>query len=517
MLEDHISCENILIRGVNWVGDAVMTMPTIRGIRDNFPDANISLLVKPWVLELFRNDPNINELLPYGEEYRGLVGKIRAGKDMRNKNFQCSYLLQNALDAALLAFLARIPQRIGFSRDGRGVLLTHRVKADRVALDLHHIKYYLYLLERTGHSTTYRLPWIYPSLDERLRARSVLGTLKRPVVGLNPGAAYGSAKRWPVHRFRDVANSIIKDIGGSIVLFGSSSELPMSEAILDAMDSDLISSTTCLSLAGKSTLSGLCDLIAECDLLITNDSGPMHIGYAVGTPLIGIFGSTSPRHTGPPVYSFDGSELGFKSKILTGTADCAPCFQRTCRYGHLQCMESISAETVLDAVRDLLPDRKAIFFDRDGTLCRDAHYLSRMEDLDIFPDVEELRRLKDKGYLLIGITNQSGIARGIVDEQFVRTVHTIFTNKYGFDDFYYCPHHPDDRCACRKPFHGMLLKARADHEIDLRRSYVVGDSERDIIAGILAGAGTVLAGSAETPETLTGHRIENVGGILSIV
>lgn len=507
----------MLIRGVNWVGDAVMTMPAIRGMRDNFPDSHIALLVKPWVLELFRNDPNIDELLPYGEAYRGVLGKFRAGKEMRKKHFHCSYLLQNALDAALLAFIARIPQRIGYSRDGRAVFLTHPVKADRAALDLHHIRYYLHMLESTGHSATYRLPWIYPSLDDRIASRPVLGALRRPVVGLNPGAAYGSAKRWPIRHFRDVAKSIIEDIGGSVVLFGSANEVSISEAIAGEMGRDLVSDTTFLSLAGKTTLSELCDLIAECDILVTNDSGPMHISYAVGTPLIGLFGSTSPIHTGPPEYTFDGSEFGFGSRILTGKADCAPCFERTCRYDHLQCMENITPESVLQAVQDLLPNRKAVFFDRDGTLCRDANYLSRMEDLEIFPDVGELKRLKEKGYLLIGITNQSGIARGIVKEEFVRTVNNIFIEKHGFDAFYYCPHHPNDRCACRKPHHGMLLKARADHGIDLRKSYIVGDSERDIIAGTLAGTVTVMTGAAGPAQKLTDHRIENVGEIIAIV
>jgi len=511
------SCDKILIRGVNWVGDAVMTMPAVRSIRDNYPEAQLSLLVKPWVKDLFLNDPSLNDLLPYRNDYKGIFGKFRAGSEIRKEDFQCSYLFQNAFDAAIISFLAGIPERIGYGRDGRGLFLTRPAKITKEILDLHHIRYYLHLLETVGLTAHYRLPWIYPDLEQRLKARSILQNLKRPVIGLNPGAAYGSAKRWPPERFGRVATRIIDELGGSVVIFGSANESAMGAGIMSSIPEEVLSDNSFIDLTGKTSLSGLCDLLSECDLLITNDSGPMHIGYAVGTPLIGIFGSTSPEHTGPPEYRFEGAEFGYRFRIIRGEAECAPCFERTCRYGHLACMESIPADTVFTALKELLPSRKAIFFDRDGTLCRDAHYLNKMDDLEIFPDVHKLHALKDKDYLLIGVTNQSGISRGIVQEDFVREVNGIFQNKFGFDSFYYCPHHPDDRCACRKPFHGMLLKARADLGIDLRRSYMVGDSERDIIAGKLAGATTIMSGDDNISERYADHLIRSIRDLSAVL
>ncbi len=143
-------------------------------------------------------------------------------------------------------------------------------------------------------------------------------------------------------------------------------------------------------------------------------------------------------------------------------------------------------------LEEVLPVQRAIFFDRDGTLCEDVHYLRRIEDLRLFREVERLNTLKDKGYLLIGITNQSGIARGIVPPEVNQKVNEVFITEYGFDGFYYCPHHPDEHCACRKPSPGMLFKARRDHRINLRASVVVGDKDADTLVAKAVGAKAVL-------------------------
>ncbi|MGE5894906.1 MAG: HAD-IIIA family hydrolase, partial [bacterium] len=312
--------------------------------------------------------------------------------------------------------------------------------------------------------------------------------------------AYGSAKRGQSTKFAGVAEHVIGEPGGSVVLFGSEKEQPISNEIMHAIDRGMVAENTVLSLAGKTTLGDLCNLIAACDLLVTNDSGPMHIAYAVGTPLIALFGSTSPELTGPPDSSFEGAEFGYRYAVLRSGVECSPCFERTCRYGHLRCMEKITAELVIRSMQDLLPSARAVFFDRDGTLCRDVHYLNRMDDLEINPEIKSLRALKDKGYLLIGISNQSGIARGFVDEEFVRKVNRIFVEEHGFDAFYYCPHHPDDRCACRKPMNGMLLKARADFNIDFRNSFFVGDTESDMKAARLSDVEAIQITSHETEK-----------------
>lgn len=167
----------------------------------------------------------------------------------------------------------------------------------------------------------------------------------------------------------------------------------------------------------------------------------------------------------------------------------------------MDCMDAITSDEVFDAIEHSVPKNKAVFFDRDGTLCKDAEYLNSFDNLEIFKEVSELIHLKDKGYKLIGVSNQSGIARGMVSENFTREVNGIFIDRYGFDDFYYCPHHPDEHCPCRKPEPEMILRARAEHGIDLKQSYVIGDKELDMLLAKSAGAKGILVLTGQGTES----------------
>jgi len=510
------SCDNILVRGVNWVGDAVMTMPALRALKLANNNSKITLLVKPWVSPLFEKDPNVDEIILYKDEYKGVSGKFRLANVLRKKNFCMAVLFQNAFDAAITAFLARIPERFGYSRDGRGLLLTKAIKFDDRAKGLHHTDYYLNLLDKAGFKTKKSSPWIYLSLEERLQARDKLKGLKRPVIAINPGATFGSSKRWHPERFAQVAERVINELKGSVVIFGGPKETEIAEEIFKSITKEFVSKTPSplpspskgegctispplrggdegegvgsqlsalssqlLNLAGRTSLRELAALISECDLLVTNDSGPMHVGYAVGTPVVAIFGSTSPEHTGP---------IGKNDIAIKKNPECSPCFERECKKNNLKCMDMITSEEVFESIKKLVCSKRAVFIDRDGTLCRDADYLKRMEDLEIFPSVSILKGLKNAGFSLIGVSNQSGIARGFMSEDFVRKVNNIFINEYAFDAFYYCPHAPDENCSCRKPEPGLLFEARAEHKINLKKSFVVGDKEIDMLLAKAVGA-----------------------------
>jgi heptosyltransferase-2 len=484
-------CNNLLVRGVNWIGDAVMTMPALRALKISNPDARISLLVKPWVSPLFEKDPNVDEIILYSDEYRGVTGRLKLAARLREYSFCSAILFQNAIDAAIIAFLSGIPERIGYRRDARALLLTRAVPFDRHARNIHHTDYYLNLLSQAGFKVEKSLPWIYLSLDERLRARETLGALRRPIVGLNPGAVYGSSKRWHPERFAEVAQRVIDEFDGSVVIFGGPADAGIAEKIGGRIGPR--ASSRVLAMAGRTSLRELAALISECDVFVTNDSGPMHIGYAVGTPLVAVFGSTSSQLTGP---------VGGGNIVIRKDLDCAPCFERECKKGDLKCMDLVSSREVFEAVKSLLKCKRAVFFDRDGTLCKDAHYLNSMDSLQIFPEIRTLNKLKERGFSLIGVTNQSGIARGIIDQDFVTKVNSIFIDEYGFDGFYYCPHHPDEKCSCRKPEPGLLLRARNDFGIDLKKSFVVGDKESDVLLAKSVGATAVLVKTGpELPHT----------------
>jgi len=485
------TCKNLLVRGVNWIGDAVMTMPALRALRKELPDTKISLLVKPWVAPLFENSPFIDDIILYGDNYNSISGKFRLSSILRRKSFCSSILFQNAFDAALIAFLSGIPQRIGYNRDLRGFLLTDSIPFRNDDRRMHHVDYYLNILRQAGINAEFSLPYIYLSLNERINARNTLKGLKRPVIGINPGASYGSTKRWQPEKFAEVTRKIISGLNGSVVIFGGQSEINITKEIIMNFQLSTFNSQL-LNMAGKTDLRELSALISECDVFLTNDSGPMHIGYAVRTPTAAIFGSTDPELTGP---------LGIGNTVIRKNIYCSPCFKRTCSRKKMDCMDAIMPDEVFDAIKRLIPKNKAVFFDRDGTLCKDAEYLNNFDNLKIFEEVSGLIHLKDKGYKLIGVSNQSGIDRGIIDEKFTIKVNNIFIEQYGFDDFYYCPHRPDEHCPCRKPEPEMLLSARAGHSIDLKQSYVIGDKEIDMLLAKSAGAKGILVLTGQGAES----------------
>lgn len=485
--------ERILIRGVNWIGDAVLTIPAISAVRHEFPRAHISLLVKPWVADIFKANSDIDEIILYEKIYDSIPGKFRLARELRKKGFDKAILLQNAFDAALITWLARIPERIGYSRDARGFLLTNAVPVQNDSLKKHQIHYYLDLLNKAGIDARFSLPYIYLTDAERLWAKSIISGSPLPsqsslVLGINPGAAYGSAKRWMPESFAEVIKRIIDELDGRVIIFGGPSEKEIADDIASLCPEH---SKDILIMAGKTDIRQLASLISECDAFITNDSGPMHMASALLVPTVAIFGSTDSAATGP---------FGDGHKIITKGLPCSPCLERECPEGHLKCMTGITGEDVFSALMEILPKERAVFLDKDGTLIEDKNYLNSFDDLVILPNIREgLKRLKDAGFMLIGITNQSGVARGIVDEGFVIESNAYLQKELGIDDFFYCPHHPDEKCGCRKPEPLMLLKARLKHRIDLKASYMIGDKELDVLLSAKTGVTGILL-SEESPE-----------------
>jgi heptosyltransferase-2 len=496
--------KKILIRGVNWIGDAILIIPAIRAIRNAYPQAHISLLIKPWVFDIFKQNPDINEIILYDERFKGFTGRLKLAKLLRLKKFNMAILLQNAFDAALISWLSRIPERIGYKRHWRGPLLTKAIPVDKEILKQHQVYYYLNLLKKIGLDSVEPQPYIYLTDDERRYAKKLLNTSLSthhvsPVVGINPGATYGSAKRWLPERFAELIQRIINELNGSVIIFGSQSETEIVNKIVKEVNiqntkhpSPLAPHLSpILNMTGKTTLRELAALISECDVFITNDSGPMHMASALFVPIVAIFGSTDEAVTGP---------LGEGHRIINKKLSCAPCLKRECPEGHLRCMTEITTNDVFNAVRETLPQKRAVFIDRDGTIIEDRGYLNNFNDLVIFPDAKEnLQRLKEAGFKLICITNQSGIARGIVKEDFVRIVNAYLQKTLDIDDFYYCPHHPDEGCPCRKPEPMLLLKARLKHGINLKASYIIGDKESDVLLAKKVGATGVLLSPASVP------------------
>ena len=510
--------KKILIRGVNWIGDAVLTLPAVSAVRRAYPDACISLLVKPWVSGIFEGSPDINEIIIYEDRFNTVAGKLKLAKILRAKKFDMAILLQNAFDAALIAWLSGIPARIGYGTDCRSLLLTNAIPVktvkssdDKSLQKNHQVYYYLNLLKEALNIEPVGIePTIYLKKDELQEARTLLNStfnlhpstfIPQPsslVVGINPGAAYGSAKRWTPEKFAGLIRRIIDELDGNVIIFGSKSESAIAQEITGKITQAVYSSRI-LNLTGKTSLRQLAALISECDAFITNDSGPMHIASAMSVPLVAIFGSTDPNATGP---------LGASYKVISKELSCSPCLKRKCPKEHLNCMEAINVDDVFNALKEILPKERAVFLDRDGTIIEDANYLNSFDRLKILPDIpESLLKLKSAGFKLIGITNQSGIARGIVSEQFVKEANAYLQKALGIDAFYYCPHHPDDNCICRKPEPMLLRKARTEHGVNLKASYMIGDKPLDTLAARQAGAKGILLSEGSRGQGVKGSSI----------
>ncbi len=333
----------ILIRATNWIGDAIMTTPAVRTISQNFPRAEISILVHPWVADVFTASPYIDRIIPYQKRtvHKGLSGIRRLSQELRRQNFDLAILLQNAFEAALIVKLAGIPLRLGYSRDCRGILLSHAIGLKKQRKKIHQVHYYQGLLADAGLELGPDKLFLQVSQADRDSAARFLNSQEGPLIGLNPGAAYGPAKRWPAEKYADLARMVEQKHQARVMVFGTNDDR-QTAAVIARSCKEII------DLTGRTTLAEAMALIYQCQVFVTNDSGLMHVAAALKTPLAAIFGSTNPVTTGP----FSENNI-----ILRQPLSCSPCMKTHCRQNNFACMEKIEVEDVLTAV-DVLLEKK---------------------------------------------------------------------------------------------------------------------------------------------------------------
>jgi heptosyltransferase-2 len=343
------SVKKVLVRATNWLGDAVMSLPALRAIRQAFPHARLAVVARPWVADLYAGETAIDEVIVY-RAGKGLAAKREFATQLRERGFECAILLQNAFDAALMTWMARIPVRIGYKRDARGLLLTCAVPAPESGeIPRHERFYYLELLRRAQliDRQDY-VHWGVPGIrlggieTARSAGRRRLASLgiAGDVVGISPGAAYGNAKRWLPERFAETAARLCSTPACPVLVFGSVAE----RALCDEVAGDL----RCLhvdarNLAGETSLREFIDLAAACRLFLTNDSGAMHVASALGVPTLAVFGATDDTTTGP---------TGPYTRVVRAQAECSPCLRRECPIDH-RCMTQVTADAVTVAARRL--------------------------------------------------------------------------------------------------------------------------------------------------------------------
>jgi heptosyltransferase-2 len=338
----------ILIRATNWIGDAILALPALRAVRGKCLAAHIAIVARPYVADIYRDQGVCDELIVYDphSKHHGWRGRELLAKQLRVQKFDTALLLQNAFDAAWLAWRAGIPQRVGYARDGRSLLLTHAIplpKPDEIPA--HEKFYYLELLRRAG--------WIEALPNESLiqlrvpdaaRQRAALTLVEagsRPNalrIAVGAGASYGSAKCWPPNRFASALNQILSQSDADVILFGTAGESAVSSAIANQLQ------RAAIDLTGKTRIADLPALLSQCHLFLGNDSGAMHVAAAVGLPIIAVFGPTDPEGTAP---------VTPRATIVQQRPYCSPCFLRRCPTDH-RCMTAVQPQMVASALHQRL-------------------------------------------------------------------------------------------------------------------------------------------------------------------
>jgi heptosyltransferase-2 len=357
--------EEILVRGVNWLGDAVLSVPALQRLREGKPRARITLLAPEKLGGLWEGQPFLDDLLLFSPG----AGLWQTARRLRARKFTAAIAFPNSLRSALELWLAGIPQRTGYARPWRTLFLTHPVPPRSGALPMrkrsageirqliaraaspppmsaaaHHIHDYLALVGALGASSEPLPPRITISQEESEKTAARLGLPAaredRPLLGLNPGAEYGPAKRWPAESFIAAGIAIEKAARCRWIIFGGPSEIELAQSISTGLGQNFPGQPV-INLAGRTTLRELAAALKSCRLLLTNDTGPMHLAAAVGTPVVVPFGSTSPEMTGP-VWSA-GSQI-----LRAPGIACSPCFRRECPID-FRCMRGIASEAVVAA------------------------------------------------------------------------------------------------------------------------------------------------------------------------
>jgi heptosyltransferase II len=337
---DFSQVNRILVRGVNWVGDNILSYPTVQQLKSLFPKSHLAILIPSHLVDLWKTSPYVDEILPFKK--KGGAGSLwedlNLSQSLKKRDFDLAVILPRSFRSALHIYLARIPNRIGYQDEGRSIFLTHGIRRTKEMLQVHRVHYYQKLIEPLGKIEGLPAPQLFLREEDRkwavqaLKDSGILGG--ELLIGMNPGASYGLAKCWFPDRFGELGRRLAEKWQARILLFGREEERPLVHEILRHLGTKGIDWT------GKTGLLQLAALLEQCHFLVTNDTGTMHVATAVGTPVAAIFGPTDPITTGP---------WGEGHVVVKKEVPCSPCYKRICPTDH-RCMDLITVDEVEEAV-----------------------------------------------------------------------------------------------------------------------------------------------------------------------
>lgn len=339
---EDMNKKKILIVNVNWIGDVIFSTPFIKTVRQSYPDSHVACLLHPRCVDVLKDNPRIDEIIIYDEEglHKSLSGKLKLISALRKKKFDVAFILHRSFTKALIAFLAGARERIGYPTKNRGMFLTKTVEIPDE--EIHKVEYFLNLARAYGMSARDLSYEFFIKDSDRKKIRQFLNENgigdKDMVIVLCPGGNW-DPKRWPKDNFAKLADILIEKLKAKIVISGAKKDMALAGEIKNA-----IKNTPVVS-CGKTDLKELGALLERANLVIANDSGPMHLAVAMKTKVIALFGPTSPRLTGP----YGAGNY----KVIWNNEECdVPCYDATCAEN--RCMSKIAVDEVFKEAEKML-------------------------------------------------------------------------------------------------------------------------------------------------------------------
>lgn len=339
--------KRVVVRGTNWVGDAVISIPALRELRRVLPYAHITLCTRSWAKGIFADADFIDDILVYDKKGNAISGTLKQAKEWRARKFDLAVLFQNAFEAAFLSFLGRASYRIGYATEGRKFLLTHPLPLPEWKNKRHEVFYYTNIIAELetslyGSMKVFEREPVFElqvSVERKEKAKLLLNANgvsdNQKIIALCPGSTNSRAKRWQAKRYAALADMLIENLGASVALIGAKDEEDVSNEVANKMKHAPV------FLTGKTNLDEAVSVLSVTDALVSNDTGPAHIAAALGKPTFVIFGPTIPETTRP---------FPSNAEVIRKPPDCAPCMLRDCPIDH-RCMTAITPEEVFERVK----------------------------------------------------------------------------------------------------------------------------------------------------------------------
>ena len=472
----------ILVIRFSSLGDIILTTPVLDALKENYRNSEICFLTRQRYQGLLEADPRISSVIYFQPEDRdrGIAGLFRLTKLLNQEKFDLIVDLHSNFRSFFIRNLVRAQKKVRYDKkllSRLQMIYFKKWKTNSVST----VESYLNSLKKVDIISQHKIPKLFVKSEDRLWAERFLSEVRfkreELLIGIAPGARW-EMKKWGKDKFSFLAKSLNQDLPAKILLVGDENDQNLIEDIKDYTGEDRAIPAVNLS------LNKLLPLIEKCELFISNDSGPMHLASALGVPAIGIFGPTSP--------SLGFTPSGLKDKIFWKGVECSPCSlhgKKRCVREKRFCMDEIMAEEVLEESKRITNADKVIFLDRDGTLTVEKDFVSEVEQVKFLPNTTKgLKILQGLGYKLVIVSNQSGIGRKIMTEKQVEEINDFILEQLEnegiqIQGIYFCPHHPEDDCNCRKPRTGLIGKALLKHNLKLKDSWVIGDKLSDVLLG----------------------------------